>query len=64
METGRGRDINTAVNDVAIKTFGNLLDKGYSAVRDYNDLGGNAGVISPTIILDDNLTKKIKEITL
>ena len=56
------RHLPTATNDIAVKVINNLSQKGYSAIRDYTDLGGNAGVVTPTIIYDENATKKRKEI--
>lgn len=46
------RDPDTALNDMARRIADNLADDGYAGMRDFKDIGGNAGVESATILFD------------
>lgn len=46
------RDGDTVRNDVARRIADNLSDEGYVGMRDFKDIGGNAGVDSATILFD------------
>lgn len=44
------RDGDTVRNDVARRIADNLKDEGFIGMRDFKDIGGNAGVDSATIL--------------
>lgn len=46
------RDPYTAMNDAARRIADELKDEGYIGMRDFKDIGGNAGVESATILFD------------
>lgn len=46
------RDYDTAANDIGRSIVEDLLNDGYSGIRDYNDYGSNANVNTPTVIFD------------
>lgn len=46
------RDPDTALNDAARRIADELADEGYIGMRDFKDIGGNAGVESATILFD------------
>lgn len=46
------RDIDTARNDAARRIADVLKDEGYIGMRDFKDIGGNAGIESATILFD------------
>lgn len=55
------RDDSTLANDMGREFVDDLLNKGYSGMRDYNDIGSSANVKTSTVLFDpDRNWKKVK----
>lgn len=53
------RDVDTSANDVGRMFVSDLLNKGYGGIRDYNDYGSNADVLTPTVLFEPDKRLKL-----
>lgn len=53
------RDITTLANDMGREFVNDLINNGYSGMRDYNDFGSNANVTTPTIMFNPTETMAV-----